>query len=93
VYRFTGAREFEGTFVACSFWLIDALVRNGRTAEAAKLWRDLTGYASDLGLFAEEVDPVSGAFLGNVPQGLSHLALLNAAALLDRHSRRATQAH
>jgi GH15 family glucan-1,4-alpha-glucosidase len=83
LYRFTGAQEFEGAFVACSFWLIDALVRNGHAEEARKLWADLTGYASDLGLFAEEIDPASGAFLGNMPQGLSHLALLNAAAQLN----------
>jgi GH15 family glucan-1,4-alpha-glucosidase len=68
--------------VACSFWLIDALVRNGHVSQAKQLWRDLTGYASDLCLFAEEIDPATGAFLGNLPQGLSHLALLNAAALL-----------
>ena len=69
--------------MACSFWLIDALVRNRHAEEARKLWADLTGYASDLGLFAEEIDPATGAFLGNMPQGLSHLALLNAAALLN----------
>jgi GH15 family glucan-1,4-alpha-glucosidase len=83
LYRFTGASEFEGAFVACSFWLIDAMVRNGHAGEGRKLWHDLTGYASDLGLFAEEIDPATGAFLGNMPQALSHLALLNAAALLD----------
>jgi hypothetical protein len=69
LYRFSGAQEFEGAFVACSFWLVDALVGNGHADQARKLWHDLTGYASDLGLFAEEIDPATGAFLGNMPQG------------------------
>lgn len=83
LYRFTGARDIEGAFVACSFWLIDALVRNGQAGEARTLWHQLIPYASDLGLLAEEINPATGAFLGNLPQGLSHLSLLNAAALLD----------
>ncbi len=69
--------------MACSFRLIDALVRNGHKPRASKLWGELIGYTSDLGLLAEEIDPDTGAFLGNLPQGLSHLALLNAAALPD----------
>jgi pentatricopeptide repeat protein len=63
--------------------LIDALVRNGQAGEARTLWHELISYVSDLGLLAEEIDPATGAFLGNLPQGLSHLSLLNAAALLD----------
>ena len=69
--------------MACSFWLVDALVRNGRTNQARKLWRQSISHVSDLGLLAEEIDPATGAFLGNMPQGLSHLALLDAAALLN----------
>ena len=84
LYRLSGSRSCEGAFVACSFWLVDALVRSGQSGEARKLWRELTSYASDLGLFAEEIDPSSGAFLGNLPQGLSHLAVINAAVQLRK---------
>jgi hypothetical protein len=61
-----------------------ALVARDGTIE---LWHQLIPYVSDLGLLAEEIDPATGAFLGNLPQGLSHLALLNAAALLNEQPR------
>ncbi|MFI9615961.1 glycoside hydrolase family 15 protein [Streptomyces sp. NPDC052023] len=72
----------EGTFLVCSFWLADALHMTGRTEEARELFEQLVGLANDVGLLAEEYDPVAGRQLGNFPQAFSHIGLVNTALAL-----------
>ncbi len=72
----------EGAFLACSFWLVDALQMTGRRKEARVLFERLVGLANDVGLLAEEYDPVAGRQLGNFPQAFSHIGLVNTALAL-----------
>jgi GH15 family glucan-1,4-alpha-glucosidase len=94
VYRYDpreapdGLPGMEGTFNMCSFWLVEALTRAGRTdprrlEEARLLFEEMLGYANHLGLYAEQTGP-SGEALGNFPQAFTHLALISAAFNLDR---------
>ena len=73
----------EGTFVICSFWLVSCLARAGELERAERLFAQLTGYANDLGLLAEEIDTATGEQLGNFPQAFSHIGLITAARDID----------
>ncbi len=86
LYRYTGMEAEEGAFVACTFWMVEALVHTGQVDRARRLMEEAVELTNDVGLLAEQIDPATGAFLGNVPQGLSHLALVNAAFAVRRAS-------
>jgi GH15 family glucan-1,4-alpha-glucosidase len=79
-----GLPEGEGVFLACSFWLADALVLLGRIDDARALFERLIGLTNDLGFLSEEYDPQGKRMLGNFPQALSHVALVNTALNLSR---------
>ncbi|QUW90532.1 glycoside hydrolase family 15 protein [Streptomyces sp. V17-9] len=85
--RVDGLPGGEGTFLVCSFWYADALHATGRTKEARELFERLVGLANDVGLLAEEYDPVAGRQLGNFPQAFSHIGLVNTALALFGEER------
>lgn len=86
LYRYPPGRDglpgTEGTFLPCSFWLVDALALDARRREAVELFTELLDRASPLGLYAEEMDPQTDEHLGNYPQALTHAALIQAALAL-----------
>lgn len=69
----------EGAFLLCSFWLADSYALMGRGDDARRLFERLLALRNDVGLLAEEYDPVAGRFLGNFPQAFSHVGLVNTA--------------
>ena len=77
----------EGVFLACSFWLADALYMQGQRQQARALFERLLSLRSDLGLLAEEYDPAAGRHLGNFPQAFSHVALVNTAINLSQPNK------
>ncbi len=82
--RIDGLPPNEGLFLPCSFWLADALALCGARAKAERLFKRLLALANDVGLLAEEYDPRARRLLGNFPQALSHVALVNTARNLTR---------
>jgi GH15 family glucan-1,4-alpha-glucosidase len=84
VYRYTGMQQDEGAFLACSFWLVSALAHLGRLDEATAMMDAATALANDVGLLAEQLAGDARTMLGNHPQGLSHLALIDAANTIAR---------
>lgn len=83
--RYRNTDDFGDTtsaFTLCSFWWAEALALTGRLHEAAELFQRLVAYANPLGLFSEDIDPTSGALLGNFPQAYTHAGLIKAAVTI-----------
>jgi GH15 family glucan-1,4-alpha-glucosidase len=76
----------EAAFGICSFWAVECLALSGDIDEAKRAFEDICSHANDVGLFSEEIDPATGALLGNFPQAFTHVGLINAALTLARCS-------
>mgnify|MGYP001248494861 FL=1 len=87
-----GLAPGEGAFGICSFWAVECRARAGDLAGATVAFEQLLGYANDVGLFAEEIDPKTGAALGNFPQAFTHIGLINAALTLAECQQQVTPA-
>jgi alpha,alpha-trehalase len=90
-----GVGGAEGAFGICTFWLIDALALGGRVDEASAMFESMLARGNDVGLFAEEIQPRTGEFLGNFPQAFTHIGLINSAHHVGRAAvaRRAGAPH
>jgi GH15 family glucan-1,4-alpha-glucosidase len=82
-----GLPEGEGTFLMCSFWLVDCYVLQGRMDEARELFDRLSGTRNDVGLFSEQYEADDDRLLGNFPQAFSHVALVTSARALETEGR------
>ena len=85
VYRYLvddGLPGGEATFALCTFWMVDALALSGRLDEAEAMFARVTGFANDVGLLSEEIEPTTSQLLGNFPQAFTHLALIRSASRL-----------
>ncbi len=88
LYRYSGMESAEGTFTACGFWLVEAYALLGDRAAAIKQMDALLhATRRNLGLLSEQIDEKTGAMLGNLPQALSHLALINAAEAIGKFAQ------
>jgi GH15 family glucan-1,4-alpha-glucosidase len=83
----------EGVFLACSFWMVSSLKATGRTRDAHRLFERLLRLRNDLGLLSEEYDVGRERMVGNFPQAFSHIALVNAAFILENSARVRKRAH
>jgi GH15 family glucan-1,4-alpha-glucosidase len=97
IYRYLedtddGLPPGEGAFGICGFWAVESQTKGGDVEGATEAFERLLDYANDVGLFAEEIDPVTGVALGNFPQAFTHVGLINAALTLAEYSTGLTPA-
>jgi len=91
VYRYKtsdGLPGDEGAFLICSFWLVSCLALAGQQKESEELLENLIEYSNHVGLFSEEIDPVTGALLGNFPQAFTHMGFISAVMDIDGQSKK-----
>lgn len=82
-----GMKEDEGEFLICSFWMVNAYLFMGELSKAENLFHEITSKLNDLNLMSEEIDSSTGAFLGNYPQALTHLALIETASYFELYEK------